>query len=204
MHLLVDERCGRAIEFADRYADRLVKRQELALAHSDISAACRTVKRCQTCGTEARRAAMQAVFWATHPTKRSYAGSVADSAAAAVTYAAFPANDPWLFTPPADDPDRWERTHRDECAAQMLLARDVVGNPFRHVIVKRSWLKWGDGTILNLARSIYDERAFDRLAVLADALEDAGCDDAAILGHLRGPGPHVRGCWVLDWILGKT
>jgi hypothetical protein len=55
-----------------------------------------------------------------------------------------------------------------------------------------------------LARSIYDTRDFDRLAVLADALEDAGCTDAELLGHLRGPGPHVRGCWALDKVLGKS
>jgi hypothetical protein len=52
--------------------------------------------------------------------------------------------------------------------------------------------------------AIYDERAFDRLPVLADALEDAGCADADLLGHLRGPGPHVRGCWAVDLILGKS
>jgi hypothetical protein len=54
-----------------------------------------------------------------------------------------------------------------------------------------------------LAQGIYDERAFERLPILADALEDAGCTDAAILVHCRGPGPHVRGCWVVDLILGK-
>jgi hypothetical protein len=54
-----------------------------------------------------------------------------------------------------------------------------------------------------LARGIYDDRAFDRLPILADALIDAGCDDEAILGHCRGPGPHVRGCWVADLVLGK-
>jgi hypothetical protein len=54
-----------------------------------------------------------------------------------------------------------------------------------------------------LVRGIHEERAFDRLAVLADALEEAGCADADILSHLRGPGPHVRGCWVVDLLLGK-
>ena len=53
-------------------------------------------------------------------------------------------------------------------------------------------------------RSIYDDRAFDRLPILADALEDAGCADAAILSHCRGPGEHVRGCWVVDLLLGKA
>ena len=58
--------------------------------------------------------------------------------------------------------------------------------------------------MFKLAEAIYEERAFDRLAVLADALEEAGCTNPDILGHLRGPGPHVRGCWVLDCLLGKS
>ena len=56
----------------------------------------------------------------------------------------------------------------------------------------------------SLANLIYDERAFDRLPILADALEDAGCDDADILRHCREPGEHVRGCWVVDLLLGKS
>ncbi len=55
-----------------------------------------------------------------------------------------------------------------------------------------------------LAGGIYDEGAFDRLPILADALLDAGCEDKQLLGHCRGPGPHVRGCWVVDLVLGKT
>jgi hypothetical protein len=71
-------------------------------------------------------------------------------------------------------------------------------------------LAWNDGTIRRLAEGIYEERQMPertldtaRLAVLADALLDAGCDNAEILSHCRGPGPHVRGCWALDLILGK-
>ena len=56
---------------------------------------------------------------------------------------------------------------------------------------------------VGVARAIYDDRAFDRLPILADALMDAGCDDEQILAHCRGPGPHVRGCWVVDLVLGK-
>jgi hypothetical protein len=82
-------------------------------------------------------------------------------------------------------------------------AREVF-NPFRPLAVQTSWLAWAGGTGFKLARVIYEERAFDRLPILADALEDAGCDNADILGHLRGPGPHVRGCWALDLILGKS
>jgi hypothetical protein len=54
-----------------------------------------------------------------------------------------------------------------------------------------------------LAQAIYDERAFEHLPVLADALEEAGCTDAAILGHCRQPGPHARGCWVVDLLVGR-
>jgi hypothetical protein len=62
---------------------------------------------------------------------------------------------------------------------------------------------WLTSTVIALAKGIEDERAFDRLPILADALQDAGCDNADILDHCRGPGPHVRGCWVVDLVLGK-
>jgi hypothetical protein len=81
--------------------------------------------------------------------------------------------------------------------------RDVFGNPFRPVRIDPAWLAWNGSTVPRLAQTVYDERAFDRLPVLADALEDAGCSDADLLGHLRGPGPHVRGCWAVDLLLGK-
>jgi Ran GTPase-activating protein (RanGAP) involved in mRNA processing and transport len=62
---------------------------------------------------------------------------------------------------------------------------------------------WRTSTVEALARGIYDDRAFDRLPILADAMEEAGCCDAAVLAHLRGSGPHARGCWVVDLVLGK-
>jgi hypothetical protein len=97
-----------------------------------------------------------------------------------------------------------------ETTGQAILTREVFGNPFRPVSLDPSWLTWRDGTIPRLAQVIYEARELpngyldrDRLAVLGDALEDAGCDDQGILDHCRGPGPHVRGCWVVDLILGK-
>ncbi len=84
--------------------------------------------------------------------------------------------------------------------AMCRLFRDIFGNPFRPVTVDPSWLT---STVVSLARGIYDERAFDRMPILADALQDAGCDNDDILTHCRGPGPHVRGCWVVDQLLGK-
>ncbi len=63
---------------------------------------------------------------------------------------------------------------------------------------------WNDATIPKVAQAIYDDRAFDRLPILADALEDAGCDNADLLTHCRSGGEHVRGCWVVDLLLGKS
>ena len=87
---------------------------------------------------------------------------------------------------------------------QNKLIRCIFGNPFRPVSLKPEWLAWNDRTIPKLAQAIYDERAFDRLPILADALEEAGCDNADVLAHCRGEGPHVRGCWVVDLLLGKA
>lgn len=78
--------------------------------------------------------------------------------------------------------------------------RDIVGNPFRPVSVDSSWL---NSNVTALAQAIYDEHAYDRLPILADALEEAGCTNADILGHCRQPVEHVRGCWALDLIVGR-
>jgi hypothetical protein len=108
---------------------------------------------------------------------------------------------------------------------QAALLRCIVGNPFRRPGYRegetlwlasadskpglRIWddagslLAWNNGTVPALARAIYEERAWGRLPILCDALEEAGCTDAAILAHCRGPGPHARGCWVIDLLLGK-
>jgi hypothetical protein len=87
-----------------------------------------------------------------------------------------------------------------EREAQTELLRCIFGNPVQPIALDSFWRT---PTVAVLAEAIYTERSFDRLPILADALEEAGCTDAAILEHCRGPGPHVRGCWVVDLILGK-
>jgi len=82
------------------------------------------------------------------------------------------------------------------------LVREIFGNPFHPVKVDPAWLAWNDRTIPKMARVIYDERRFQDLLVLADALEEAGCTDRDILTHCRLPMAHVRGCWVVDALLG--
>ena len=86
---------------------------------------------------------------------------------------------------------------------QSSVVRDLFGNHFRRVTAVPSWLTWNESTATKIAQAIYTDRAFDRLPVLADALEEAGCHDPDILAHCRQPGEHVRGCWLVDLLVGK-
>ncbi|AMV24987.1 hypothetical protein VT84_11350 [Gemmata sp. SH-PL17] len=80
------------------------------------------------------------------------------------------------------------------------LFRDIFGNPFRPVIFSPSWRT---STAVSLAAQMYESREFSAMPILGDALQDAGCDSTDVLDHCRGTGPHVRGCWVVDFVLGK-
>jgi hypothetical protein len=99
-----------------------------------------------------------------------------------------------------------------EQAGRLALLHDIFGPlPFRPVTTQPAWLSWSDEAVVELARAAYDQRLLPsgeldpaRLAVLADALEDAGRADAAVLAHCRGPGEHVRGCWVVDLLTGRA
>jgi hypothetical protein len=84
---------------------------------------------------------------------------------------------------------------------RQLILLDIFGNPFRPVTVDPSWLT---STVTTLARQMYESRDFSPMPILADALQDVGCDHADILAHCRSDGPHVRGCWVVDQLLGKA
>jgi hypothetical protein len=106
--------------------------------------------------------------------------------------------------PPSNTEDA-QQAYRDAAAAergrQANLFREILGNPFRPVIVDPAWLT---RTVVEVAQATYDQRAFDRMPILADALEDAGCTHTDILEHCRQPGEHVRGCWVIDSLLNKS
>jgi hypothetical protein len=94
----------------------------------------------------------------------------------------------------------WDAGHQRAEGLHVALARDIFENPFRKVAFKAMWRTH---TTLGVATRIYEGREFSAMPILADALEDAGCTDVDILPHLRSPGPHARGCWALDLILGK-
>jgi hypothetical protein len=172
--LLADERTRRAVEAAEAYADEAVARAELA---------------------RAKRAALKAVEGQPR----------LDLAVRGVTHG-LPEREVVEFPYFCLRPWRASNYNRPTPAQRRRLGqliRDIFGNPFHPVSVNPGWLSWKGGTIAKLAASIYAGRAFDRLPVLVDALEEAGCSDAGVLAHLRGTGPHVRGCWPLDLILGK-
>jgi carbon storage regulator CsrA len=90
-----------------------------------------------------------------------------------------------------------------EAAAQAGSLRCLFGPPPFRPALRPEWLAFCDGVVAKLAQEVEEQSAFDRLPILGDALEEAGCDDAALLDHCRNAGPHVRGCWVVDLVLGN-
>jgi hypothetical protein len=114
----------------------------------------------------------------------------------------------WVRGGDAYELDPTSPWQQEEAGLQAQLLRDIFGDPFRPVTLHPSWLTH---TITSLAQAIYDNRQlpsglFDnlRMGILADALEEAGCDNADVLGHLRSGGDHIRGCWPVDIILGRS
>ena len=87
-----------------------------------------------------------------------------------------------------------------ERATLVAVVRDIFGNPFRLVAFEP---RWRTSDTVGVARGTYEDRAFERMPILGDALMDAGCADEQVLEHCRSEGPHVRGCWVVDLVLGK-
>jgi hypothetical protein len=132
---------------------------------------------------------------------------IADDVGSAAFYAANLVAGSMVEFSAADFDDKFEAARRVELRGQGDLLRDIFGNPFHPVALDPSWLT---PTVIALSQATYAERHLPsgrldpaRLAILADALEEAGCEDQTTLHHLRGPGSHVRGCWVVDLLLGK-
>jgi hypothetical protein len=202
-HLLPDPLAREAVAVAERFADGETEADELERAFSRLQASLDVLEGPWQLSRGAERAALlpthEALALALQVTRPEapkaayYASSNAYHAAAAIA------------NPGAASYDlRFSTSSRAEERAQADLLRCLFGPLlFRPVPLFRSWLASNDGTIPKLAQGIYEERAFERLPILGDALEEAGCDDADILTHCRGPGPHVRGCWLLDLLLAK-
>ncbi len=164
----------KGIEVAEGFADGSVGREELDRAFDELEA-----------HSDTRDS----------PARFATAARIAAEVSTCATFAIYSVQDDGV------DP-------RDERVEQVSLLRDLFGNPFRPVTVSPAWQT---PQLVALAQAAYEERELPagtldpaRLAVLADALEEAGCTDADILNHLGGPGPHVRGCWAVDLLLGKS
>jgi hypothetical protein len=175
-HHLTDERSRRAVEVAERFADGAAGPAELRAAH----AAAENASGRDDLGAETMAA--RAVWAAAGPDL----DVIAAAEAADLTNLPRARSGPWA-----------------EAFTGAEILKDIVGNPFRPAPAPLAAEAWGSETALHLARGIYEARAFDLLPILADALEEAGCADAALLAHCRSGGAHVRGCWALDLVLGK-
>jgi hypothetical protein len=202
--LLRDERSRAAVHVAERFADRQATLSELRAARAAARAAGHSlVGPVGEAPSPARDAA--------HAAEATVDDTGYDVACRAALSAAH-AREPSRQGEPVGTGVRMYRQvrvyaravrERDEARAQCNLLRDSFGNPFRPVAFEPRWLSWHGGCVVQLARDIYEERRFDHLPILADALEEAGCDDEEILWHCRAETEHARGCWVVDSILGR-
>jgi hypothetical protein len=102
----------------------------------------------------------------------------------------------------AEGVHEWFDKQNPEFREQSLVLHDLFGNPFRPAAIDPTWLTWHGGLLVSMAHRMYESRDFSDMPVLADGLEEAGCQDQDILGHCRS-GEHVRGCWVVDLLLSK-
>jgi hypothetical protein len=207
--LLVDERSRNAVSVAERYADGLAAKEEFDAARTQM-AACRDEAALHPGSPAAdgwALAAAEAVlfdapFWnGGSPIRR---GLTAAWTAGWAKAAAVRAADAALRAAGEGGPEPAIR-------GQPPLLRDIFQNPYRPGWVDPPWLLWNSEAVVKMAQAAYEERSLPsghldhaRLAILADALEDAGCPVKVILDHLRGLDPHVRGCWVVDLLLGKS
>jgi len=200
--LLSTEENRHAIEVAERFADGLASDDELATAEQNTTrpakdAAARHISNFP--GAAGKAAARMLGSRAYSRIYAAYAGQATTGAPQQV------ARELGLSAEAAKDPrDAYIEAQAHEAAIQTDLLRDLIGPlAFRPLRIEQCWLDWNDGTVRRLGRGIYEDRACDRLPLLADALEEAGCTTPEILSHCRRQGIHVRGCWAIDLILGK-
>jgi hypothetical protein len=180
--LMPEQRSRQIVEVAERDADDVADPEELeeAFHAADV-------------GLEGIANATEAAAYA------AICDDVQSAACLAADYAAAAADGLTPSHLPLKAP--WGPGGTAERAAQAELLRCIFGNPFRPVGLHPSWVT---PAVTGLAETIYQERAFDLLPVLADALEEAGCDNAEILHHCRSKTPHARGCWIVDLLLARN
>jgi RNA polymerase sigma factor (sigma-70 family) len=186
---LTDERCQRAVEAVERHADAPLPTEDWERVREEARSGFGTAQTPQCKDANSPRtascAAAMAAWHATIPDALEAAGRTGYQAANAARRA-----------PGAD----FINAFAQACLAHADWLRDIFGNPFRSVAFSS---EWHTDTVVSLARQQYESRDCSAMPILADALQDAGCDSTDILDHCRGSGSHVRGCWVVDLVLGK-
>jgi hypothetical protein len=204
---ITDPRCRAAVEFAERFVEvGLARRKGRPGVAKAAEKACREASLAASQAREltAHAACMiqvhacHAAFAAVGESAWFAAALASDSSANALSSERFRGDptEPLVWTPDAKEA---------ALAEQVPYLQDIFADPFHTPSpVSTTVLAWRAGAARKLAGRIYKEGTFERLPDLAHALEDAGCVDAELLGHLHGNGPHVRGCWALDLILGLT
>jgi hypothetical protein len=222
-HLLTHDSYRDAVETAERLVEGHATReeQESALARAEVAlaeiVAARAARPAATPVPDnevgeirAARAALCAARadyeYESFPNTASFASAIVQlTVSAAVWSSAVAATRPDGSSLPAITwQDAYTRAHATHARLVGVLLLDIFGNPFRAPpVVNREPFRSRIARARQLAEAIYEERAFHWSRRLADALEDAGCSDGDLLGHLRSPGPHVRGCWAVDLVLGK-
>jgi hypothetical protein len=176
---LIDERSRQAVEAAERYASGDLGTAELV---------------------EVRTAAQEAYFEARAEVHRWMAEAALWTVAVQVPVRKVVDNTLPFYLYPNYHERTGQRLEKETQQANLL--RDIFGNPFRPATLDPDWRT---STVVALAEGIYAERAFDRMPILADALQDAGCNNDDILAHCRDASQvHARGCWVVDLVLGKA
>lgn len=195
-HLISSQDCARkAVEAAERYTDGLLGDTEWAdLYYALVNHYYKIEDRAEEAIVAKAALATMAEF--TSPGfHRTIAGAAFEARQAATR--AFSRS-----TGHSETPEEVRADLAREGSEQAVLLREVIGPQlFRPCSVNLYWLT---PTVKAVAQAIYEDSLFQDLPILADALEDAGCAEEQILTHLRSPGPHVRGCWPLDLILGKS
>jgi hypothetical protein len=201
--LFEDSRCRQAVELAERLAEGDASRADLAMARTGAAEAQRAAS--QRFQEVARREPSGGALWRDAFLCHSIAQAAYWTAvtqfnvrvAHIVAMAVQSARSAEVLEGPAS-PQAAAARHAEE-RIQADLLRDIFGNPFRQpAALTPAILAWNDKTGPRVAQAIYQDRAFDRLPVLADALLEAGCDDEELLAHCRSEGPHALGCWAVD------
>jgi hypothetical protein len=204
---ITDDRSRDAIAFVERHAEvGLARRRGRPAVERASLAVCQevNVKMSQTPDPVARATCLVTAN-ASHAARATLMGDAYLAALWAADFAANAAAWGLLIASGSPSPADFDPTARvPEEGEQVRLLRDIAGDPFRpRAPVDPTLLSWNDGIAQKLARTIYEGHRFSDMPVLADALEEAGCQDQGILGHCRSGGEHVRGCWVVDLLLGK-